>query len=532
MSPAHQLLLALVFLTSSCGALPVTITHSAAPSVAACFAVLALLLLFVFVKRVYIRKSRRMIQARQNSILTHSVPRHKKKTGFFVGFFGDPTVEIQSALEKGEWTENKQSSFTYRIHTESRPYGREYPSVLDIRSRFRNRSVSTSPCTPDILPESHSLKLPSFPDKAQVNSSARRFSLPTMRLSVADPKGRRHSSVRSARSRRSVTFAPGSSSSHRIIDSSSGRNASLPLSPQLSEVSATSPNPSSVSGSGPFSPEFRSRLSHSFIPPLPPLPFTHSPPSNTECTLSAHHRKNVRLTPPLQTDLIQQFDQHIQSERASGQALSFTLPSFPPPPPVAGILKPKLRVRTESLNTELSSYAHVRFNQSPGSLGSSSSALRVSDVGSNSETHLGVKRRLSSVSSCHTSKIDDNDPNVLLGIIREPVEQTSQWDQSTISMNQSLKKALQDSGFTPSKSAGEGFSDTPVSNGECDSESVEVERQLLGLDISKSESFYDVGTSKSEDATNRVSFWDEDSGERYEFYFKSIFIRVSSAVQE
>ncbi|KAJ7800549.1 hypothetical protein B0H13DRAFT_1932570 [Mycena leptocephala] len=123
MSPAHQLLLALVFFTSSCGALPVTITHSAAPSVAACFAVLALLLLFVFVKRVYIRKSRRMIQARQNSILTHSVPRHKKKTGFFVGFFGDPTVEIQSALEKGEWTENKQSSFTYRIHTESRPYG-------------------------------------------------------------------------------------------------------------------------------------------------------------------------------------------------------------------------------------------------------------------------------------------------------------------------------------------------------------------------------------------------------------------------
>ncbi|KAJ7938941.1 hypothetical protein B0H13DRAFT_1851113 [Mycena leptocephala] len=506
MSPAHQLLLALVFFTSSCGALPVTITHSATPSVAACFAVLALLLLFVFVKRVYIRKSRRMIQARQNSILTHSVPRHKKKTGFFVGFFGDPTVEIQSALEKGKWTEN---------------------------NRFRNRSVSTSPCTPDILPESHSLKLPSFPDKAQVNSSARRFSLPTMRLSVADPKGRRHSSVKSARSRRSVTFAPGSSSSHRTIDSSSGRNASLPLSPQLSEGSATSPAPSSVSGSGPFSPEFRSRLSHSFIPPLPPLPFTHSPPSNAECTLSAHPRKNVRLTPPLQTDLIQQVDQHIQSERASGQALSFTLPSFPPPPPVAGILKPRLRVRTESLNTELSSYAHVRFNQSPGSLGSSSSALRVSDVGSNSETHLGVKRRLSSVSSCHTSKIDDNnDPNVLLGIIREPVEQTSQWDQSTISMNQSLKKALQDSGFTPSKSAGEGFSDTSVSNGECDSESVEVERQLLGLDISKSESFYDVGTSKPEDATNRVSFWDEDSGERYEFYFKSIFIRVSSAVQE
>ncbi|KAJ7883920.1 hypothetical protein B0H14DRAFT_2564689 [Mycena olivaceomarginata] len=61
---ALQLSLALAFFTSSCDALPITTTNFAAPSVAAFFAVLVVLfLLLVLVKRVYVRKSRRMIQS-------------------------------------------------------------------------------------------------------------------------------------------------------------------------------------------------------------------------------------------------------------------------------------------------------------------------------------------------------------------------------------------------------------------------------------------------------------------------------------
>ncbi|KAJ7916418.1 hypothetical protein B0H13DRAFT_2449085 [Mycena leptocephala] len=525
---ALQLSLALAFFTSSCDALPITTTNFAAPSVAAFFAVLvALLLLLVLVKGVYVRKSRRMIQAQQHSTLTHSVPRTKDTAAFLVGFLGDPTVEIQSALRKAEWTENQQSSFKYRIHTESRRHGLEYPAVLEIRGRFRNRSVPNKQL---VLPESHSFKLPSFPDKVRINSSARRFSLPTI---AHDSKRRRHS--KSARSRRSVTFTSGSRPSHRTADPSPGRDASLPLSPQLSEVSATSTAPSSVPASGPFSP----RLVRSFIPPLPPLRFAHSPPSNTERKLS--HLRNNEIAAQPQTDPKQQGDQVvpttvidcIQVERTSVQALSPTLSSFPPPPPVAGILKPKLRVRTrrspaigpigpspvrkmillKALNSELSSYAQNRFNQSPRSLGSRGGVLRVSDVGSNSETHQDAsrgKRRQSSVSSIHTSKLDDdNNPDVLLGIIREPVEETSQCHQRTVSINQSPP---QDSGFMPSRSARDGFAETEVTSSGCDGESAEVELQLLGLDISKSESFDGVGTSKPEDAANLVSFWDD--GER------------------
>ncbi|KAF7352765.1 hypothetical protein MVEN_01243000 [Mycena venus] len=254
----HALLALTFFTSSSCSALPLGVptTHSAGLSVAVCLAVVvALVLGLVFVKRFYIYKARRLNQARQNSILslptdsTDSVPNHKEKAGFLVGFFGSPTVEIQSALEKAEWKENRQSSFTYQLHTESRRHRFEYPSVLDISSRLRNRSVSTSPRAADKTAprESHSFKLPSLPDKVHLNSSvppqSRRFSLPNMNRSVAhDSNRRRHSSLKSARSRRSVTFAP-SSPSLRIINSSLGRDTPLPLSPQLSELSTTSPRP-------------------------------------------------------------------------------------------------------------------------------------------------------------------------------------------------------------------------------------------------------------------------------------------------
>ncbi|KAJ6539377.1 hypothetical protein B0H19DRAFT_1240132 [Mycena capillaripes] len=608
----HQqwtLFLALTFFTSSSCALPIPIHTTTGPSVATCLAILAALsglLLLVFLKRLYIHKSRRLNQARrQNSILSlplgsasasvDSVPGHGEKAGFIVGFFGSPTVEIQCALDKAEWKENKQSSFTYQIHTESRRRRLDYPSVLDI-SRLRNRSVSTSPRALDkkpVLRESHSFKLPSFPDEAHVNSSApprsRRFSLPNLNRSVAhDSHRRRHSSLKSARSRRSVAFVPGSPSL-RIVDSFLGPNTPLPLSLQLSEVSTTSPAPSSISASSPFSPKLGYRLSRSFIPPLPPLPFTSSPTSTAQragaiqishpYVLSAHPRKNMQSSPPSQTDHKLQDQVRLRAPATDidfiplelpvhSPTLSPTLSSFPSPPPVTSILKPKLRVRTrrspaigpigpsplrsmilpDPVDGELSSYAQIRFTaENPGgedrrmSVPSPRGVLRVGDVGNSS---VGVakgtsivpkaNRWHSSISSGCASKIDEDDPNVLLGIIRELVEETSEWDPSGVFMNSSFKNLLQESGITPTKSARGGFvgaeADTEhKSNGEQSTRSAEVDLGLLGLDIFKSGSFYDGRSSKT-NSTNLVSFWDEDSGERYEFDSKILNVAKSYPV--
>ncbi|KAF7355342.1 hypothetical protein MSAN_01450800 [Mycena sanguinolenta] len=554
-----QLLLALTLLTS-CSALPVTtITPSARPSFAACLVVLGTLTLgvslLVLVKRVYIHKSRRMIQARQNSILslpissTDSVPSHKEKAGFFVGFWGSPTVEIQFALEKTEWKENKQSSFTYQIHTDSRRRRIEYPSVLEINSRLRHSSVSSSRASDKmfVLRESHSFKLPSLPETAHVNSSlpphSRRFSLPNMnRRMTYDSNRRRHSSLKSARSRRS-TISPGSPSSR--IASSHGRDTPLPLSPRLSEISATSPTPSSVPAASLFNPKTGSRLSRSFVPPLPPFPFLSSPPSCTEratdlqishpYALSAHSKKNVQATLSLQADpkLLGQVHRPapvsapnvdgITLERSLDQAYSSPRSFCPSPPPDTGILKSKLKVRSrrspaigaigpsplrsmilpESLDNESSSY---KSSQPPHS--ASASPVDALGLQRRSETNPGItqsgtsnsvppkaRTRRHSVSSHHASKFDDGDSNVSLeGIIRELVEETSEWDQSTVFMNQSFKNLLQESGITPTKSACGSF--------------------LLDLDLFKSESLRDVQTPENDNATNLVSFWDEDSGER------------------
>ncbi|KAJ7700127.1 hypothetical protein B0H17DRAFT_1196114 [Mycena rosella] len=446
-----------LFTTSSC-ALPITPIHSSGPSLGVCFAVLAALFLglsfLVFLKRVYIQKRRTNVsKMSQNSILSlpvgsisasvDSVTSQSEKAGFIVGFFGSPAVEIQCALEKAEWKENKQPSFTYQIHTDSRRPRLDYPSVLDISRRHK---VSTSPRAEKspLLREPHSFNLPSFPDKAHVPSHPRRFSLPAMNRSVShESQRRRHSSLKSARGRRSVTFVPGSPSL-RIVDSSAGLDTPpLPLSPQFS---TTSPLPSSNSASRSSSPKFSSRLSRSFIPPLPPLPFTNSPQSpptqrgsiqiSHPYALVPHPRKSVQTSPPSHTDpkLRAQVRQPVAATDtnfvplelpALGPPLSPTLSSFSSTPPVTSILKPKLRVRTrrspaigpigpsplrtmilpESVDGELSSYAQIRMNTResrwegpPVSIhspyASQGGTMRAGELGGGSGAYAGIAKTI------------------------------------------------------------------------------------------------------------------------------------------
>ncbi|KAJ7228602.1 hypothetical protein GGX14DRAFT_413861 [Mycena pura] len=573
-------LLSLTFFTTTSCALPIPI-HPIGPSVAACLAVLAalllgLVLLFVL-KRVFIQNRRvNLSQARQNSTLSlpvgsvsalgsvNSASSQSEKPGFIVGFFGSPTVEIQCALEKTEWKEYKQTSFTYQIHTESRRSKFAYPSVIDISRRF-NCSVSASLREPDKRPalgELQSVKLtPLLPDKALINIATppyrRRFSLPTMNRSVTqDTERRRHSSLKS---RRSITLAPGSLSRSKI-DSSPGPDTSLPLSPHISQVPA-SPATSSISASNPSNLKFGRRLSRSIIRPLPPLSFaTNSPPNSALRTLqishpyalSQHPRKNVATSPLSQSDATFPGPRqqralspclNFMELSAGGQALSPTLTPLPSAPsdPITSVLKPKLRVRTrrsptigpigpsplrtmilpESLDSELSCYTQIMSKNSKDPEGAKDRPVSVvspyislgdqagsgfglcADFGAGAAENVLADKHTtkSSVSSRRgSSKFEDDDPEVLLDIIRELVEETSAWDQGGIFMSPSFKRLLQESGMpvVKGKSGGQqgpGMADASrdtVASGECNSAPVD-----FGIDFFRAESFYDVGSSTS-----------------------------------
>lgn len=247
-----------------------------------------------------------------------------------------------------------------------------------------------------------------------------------------------------------------------------------------------------------------------------------------------------------------------------GEPLSPTLSSFPSPPPVTSILKPKLKVRArrspaigpvgpsplrtmilpESVDGGFSSHAPSRLNSKensdvkdrPVSMHSPYTSLgrpMRREVGGGSGTYAGAKgassnvvpnakRRHSSISSRHVSEEEQDDPSVLLGIIRELVEETSEWDPGSVFMSQNFKTLLQESGMTSTKSLRGGFvvGETEESSGWTESEidqstrSAEVDLGLLGLDMFQTDPFR-VESYSAEDSTNLVSFWDESSGERY-----------------
>jgi hypothetical protein len=205
----------------------------------------------------------------------------------------------------------------------------------------------------------------------------------------------------------------------------------------------------------------------------------------------------------------------------------------------------------ESADGELSSYAQTRLNNKENpdvkdrpvsvySPYSTSGAMRAGDAGGGSGSYAGVvrgassnviskaKRRHSSVSSRRSSKVDEDDPCVLLGIIRELVEETSEWDPSSVFMSQNFKSLLQESGISATRSSSEGFGEADATipeevpgsmqlESEQSTQSAEMDLGLLGLDIFRDRSFFDAGSYAQKDPANLISFWDEESAERYEF---------------
>ncbi|KAJ7068308.1 hypothetical protein C8F01DRAFT_1364673 [Mycena amicta] len=476
-----MMLVFLVALTlfNTSGAAPIPARRRPVSSSTACLVVLAGILLLlaclVVLKRVFVH-IRRVNIAQQDSALSlplsasalgsdDSASSLKEKSAYFVGFWGSPTVEVQCALEKKDW----KQSFAYQIHTDSRRPRLDYPSVLDTSGRFK----ITPPRQSEPRTVSQDLKLPSFP--AAVHSpmlpQRRRFSLPAMNLSAArEHHRRRHSSLKSAKKRRSLSFSPAISSPSSIDD----HNNPSSLSPRLRAGNEHHlPLPWTIP---------TSKFGRSLSRPFPPLPFTtHSPtPAVRQIShpFALHPKRSVLTSPPLHAV------PGLSPRRRSsdlGQRLSPTLSAFPAPPNNGANYRPKLRVRTRRTSPALG----------PSPL---RTMILPENVGLGMDVASGRKQPDS-----HASSTSDQPPDALLGIIRELIDETREWDPTSVFMSHSFKNLIQQSGLSVDGGLGVAESDSDHSI-----RSAEMDLALLGIDFFGSEMFAEVSSEGPEDGHEAV----------------------------
>jgi len=226
------------------------------------------------------------------------------------------------------------------------------------------------------------------------------------------------------------------------------------------------------------------------------------------------------------------------------------LSSFPCPPTTSlTIAKPKVKakhlsarvrrsptigpspLRTMILpdpsDTELGRYTHPEankentdFKERPSSIHNAYANLGLGLPTSRSgmETRLDkCKRRQSGMPEHRISQDEDGGgPNILLGIIRELVEETSDWDASLF-MDANFKSMIRDSGIVPSKGTEDkvkssGAADLADSRNKMSTElSEELDLGLLGLDIIRNEDSNCSGSAKYVEGSeiDLVSFWGE-----------------------
>ncbi|KAF7332232.1 hypothetical protein MKEN_00104200 [Mycena kentingensis (nom. inval.)] len=452
---------------------PRSVSPTVSPTAAACLAVAAAaLVLLLIVKRVLVR-IRRVDIFRHNSDLSlpSSVGSSQsgstyEKSGLYVGMFGSPTVEIQNVMEKKDWSQHHH--LAYRIHTDSRGRPRlEYPSVLDISRRFSEPQERKLPL----------YSLPPVPEPAYghspQNPQPRRFSLPAMHRSTTGDSHRhrrRHSSLKSAKSRRSVSFA-----------GSSDISAQSPATtPRLAPVGAVSPLPSWNMPSP--------KLGRSFSRPLPPLPsFTAQPTGPPIRSLQISHpfalqqKKTIQTSPPLHAT--SGLSPQMRPLRLS------PLSSFPAPPDnlVVPKPKPKLRIRTRrSPTVGPPGPSPLRTMTLP----EASSSEGHSDLGCRLPAGLGVPE----VADRPVSSATDQAPDALIGILRELIDETNDWAPDSIYMSESFRNLLQQSSLSASNlgehSEGGGLSE---SDSEGSIRSAEIDPTLLGIDFFNSDMLVETG---------------------------------------
>lgn len=132
------------------------------------------------------------------------------------------------------------------------------------------------------------------------------------------------------------------------------------------------------------------------------------------------------------------------------------------------------------------------------------------------------RRRHSSVSSRCSSNQAEEDPNILLGIIRELVEETASWDSGEMFMDKNFENMIRTSKIETRGKFEEDVADSSASasrsfEGLSEGRSAEIDLALLGLDIFKNNSDTYFDENAIDDSANLVSYWEDDSASEPRF---------------
>lgn len=180
----------------------------------------------------------------------------------------------------------------------------------------------------------------------------------------------------------------------------------------------------------------------------------------------------------------------------------------------------KENIRTKDRPTSsISTYSHLglEYPHSRSGTGGESESEEYPSGSARGGAKSAINRIRSNGSERRVSKTGDDDPNVLLGIIRELVEETNEWD-SSLFVDENFKAMIESSRGLSSVNAGNDRYNWAETAG---GRSVEVDLTLLGLDIFRSD-----GPSHAEETglTNHaerpgegsmfVSFWEESDPNR------------------
>lgn len=114
------------------------------------------------------------------------------------------------------------------------------------------------------------------------------------------------------------------------------------------------------------------------------------------------------------------------------------------------------------------------------------------------------RRRHSSVASCADA---DEDPNTLLGIIRELVAETKEWDASLF-MDANFKSMIQDAELSGDDTNNSSGSEPGHSLGESEP-SAEVDLGELGIELLRRVECPD-SSARDECALDMISFWEDE----------------------
>ncbi|KAK7049496.1 hypothetical protein VNI00_005527 [Paramarasmius palmivorus] len=484
-------------------------------------------------------------------------PKEKNsKAGFFVGFFGSPnwetTINIPSrGTFRYSLISQIRSSWSVRRTSSQKPSLYEFGERRPIsRARTDGSALSSTLCA------THPSQSPTYPPRART-SRTRRYSLPatsqTERQTRSQPRTR-HSSLKSNRSHRDSSSCSGV----RVVSGQTDHDVPLPF-PAVSSSFFEFTSTSSIYSSTPRAKRPQSRSDRTPVPPLPPLPFITNSRRSSELpgtfkdTTDGHshishpYPLGSRSSSQGATKSERQPDDPTTHIPTGGQVEEDAVP-LSSPKHAGTFPRIKPATRTPSLRSKKSPAlgpSPLRIVTLPelsiSEFGQLSPIVVVpdSDAASterdpNAHRHLGVypnigigypstwtettrtpedtsgspkprSRPISSFSSHRDSRARQDDSEVMLEIIRDLVEETSQWDQS-LHMEDNFKALILSAELTP-------VGDSDMVQPEPKGSPVEIDLGLLELDAYRMQCLQDAQADARANSSQLATLEEEDEEE-------------------